>query len=130
MQRMPSTRRITTGSPFEKQYGYSRALIREPFVFVAGTTGYDYAAMRMPEDVAAQTHNIWKTIGETLAQADASLDDLVRATIYLTDAADAATVLPICGQYMGAAAPAASCVIVAGLIDPAMKVEIEVTAMR
>jgi enamine deaminase RidA (YjgF/YER057c/UK114 family) len=125
------TRRLlTTGSPMEKSYGYSRAVVQEPWIFVAGTTGYDYAAMAMPEDVAEQARNAWDTIARILEEADASLSDIIRATYYVTDPAHAEPVLQVCGEVLREIRPAATLLIVAGLLRPEMKVEIEVTALR
>lgn len=125
------TRRlISTGSPMEKAYGYSRAVVQEPWIFMAGTTGYDYARMAMPEDVKAQTRNCWSTIERTLKEAGASLSDIVRATYYVTDIAHAEPVLTVCGEVLREIRPAATLLVVAGLLLPEMKVEIEVTALR
>jgi enamine deaminase RidA (YjgF/YER057c/UK114 family) len=125
------TRRlISTGSPMEKAYGYSRAVVQDPWVFVAGTTGYDYATMTMPDDVAAQARNCWITIAAALRDAGSSLREIVRATYYVTDASYAVPVLEICGDALGDIRPAASIVDVAGLLKPEMKVEIEVTALK
>lgn len=121
---------ISTGSPMERAYGYSRAVVDGDFVFVAGTTGYDYASMSMPRDAATQTHNVWNTIAHVLAQADATLADIVRVQYFITDRADAEAVLSICGAILADVRPAAGLYVVAGLLDPAMKVEIEVTARR
>src|SRR6202163_184906 len=92
-----SRRLISTGSPFEKAAGYSRAVIDGDFAFVAGTTRYDYATMTMPADVTSQTRNCFKTIGEALKDGGFSMADIVRATYYVTDAKDADTVLAVCG---------------------------------
>jgi enamine deaminase RidA (YjgF/YER057c/UK114 family) len=125
------TRRLlTTGSPMEKAYGYSRAVVLEPWIFVAGTTGYDYAAMAMPEDVAEQARNAWGTIARILEEADASLSDIVRATYYVTEPTYAEPVLQVCGEVLREIRPAATLLVVAGLLRPEMKVEIEVTALR
>ncbi|CUA88933.1 Enamine deaminase RidA, house cleaning of reactive enamine intermediates, YjgF/YER057c/UK114 family [Chelatococcus sambhunathii] len=125
------TRRlISTGSPFERAYGYSRAVIDEPFAFVAGTTGYDYATMAMPEDAAAQARNCWATIARTLEEAGLSLADIVRATYYVTDVAHAEPLLTVCGEVLADVRPAATLLVVAGLLKPEMKVEIEVTALK
>jgi enamine deaminase RidA (YjgF/YER057c/UK114 family) len=125
------TRRLlTTGSPMEKAYGYSRAVVQEPFVFVAGTTGYDYATMTMPDGVVEQARNCWRTIAATLEDAGSGLADVVRATYYVTDPADAVPVLEVCGEVMGEIRPAAAILVVAGLLRPEMKVEIEVTALK
>ena len=125
------TRRlISTGSPFEKTAGYSRAVIDGDFAFVAGTTGYDYTTMTMPADVTSQARNCFKTIEETLQGAGFAMADIVRATYYVTDAKDADAVLAICGEMLGDIRPAATILVVAGLYKPEMKVEIEVTAKR
>ncbi|HYS83449.1 MAG TPA: RidA family protein [Bradyrhizobium sp.] len=125
------TRRlISTGSPFEKTAGYSRAVIDGDFAFVAGTTGYDYTTMTMPVDVTSQARNCFKTIEETLQGAGFAMADIVRATYYVTDAKDADTVLAVCGDVLGDIRPAATLLVVVGLYKPEMKVEIEVTAKR
>ncbi|HMH63377.1 MAG TPA: RidA family protein [Bradyrhizobium sp.] len=125
------TRRlISTGSPFEKTAGYSRAVIDGDFAFVAGTTGYDYTTMTMPADVTSQARNCFKTIEETLQGAGFAMADIVRATYYVTDAKDADTVLAVCGEVLGDIRPAATLLVVVGLYKPEMKVEIEVTAKR
>jgi enamine deaminase RidA (YjgF/YER057c/UK114 family) len=125
------TRRlISTGSPFEKTAGYSRAVIDGDFAFVAGTTGYDYTTMTMPADVTSQARNCFKTIEETLQGAGFAMADIVRATYYVTDAKDADTVLAVCGDVLGDIRPAATILVVVGLYKPEMKVEIEVTAKR
>src|SRR5437016_5967795 len=101
-------RLISTGSPFEKKAGYSRAVADGDFCFVAGTTGYDYATMAMPDDIAAQTHNCFKTISSALAEAGFALADVVRATYYVTNVADMDAVLSTCGEYLGEIRPAAT----------------------
>jgi enamine deaminase RidA (YjgF/YER057c/UK114 family) len=126
---MSGRRLIGSGSPFESAYGYSRAVVQGGFVFVAGTTGYDYASMTMPASAAAQAEACWRTIGDVLAQAGAGLGDIVRATYYVTDRMEAEAVLGICGRVLAEIRPAATIVIVAGLLRPEMKVEIEVTAL-
>jgi enamine deaminase RidA (YjgF/YER057c/UK114 family) len=123
-------RLISTGSPFEKAGGYSRAVVDGDFCFVAGTTGYDYATMTMPADVAAQAENCFHTIGGVLADAGFALADVVRATYYIVDRAEADTVLAVCGRHFAHIRPASSILVVAGLLKPEMKVEIEVTARR
>ena len=125
------TRRlISTGSPFEKAAGYSRAVVDGDFVFVAGTTGYDYATMTLPSDVASQTKNCFKTIGNALKEAGFAMADIVRATYYITDAGDADAVFTVCGETLGEIRPAATLLVVAGLYKPEMKIEVEVTAKR
>lgn len=125
-----SRRLISTGSPFEKTAGYSRAVIDGDFAFVAGTTGYDYATMTMPADVTSQTRNCFKTIEATLKDGGFTLADIVRATYYVTDAADADAVFSVCGERLGDIRPAATLLVVAGLLKPEMRIEIEVTAKR
>lgn len=120
---------ISTGSPFERTAGYSRALVDGDWCFVSGTTGYDYASMVMPEDVRDQTRNCLQTIGAALAEAGFALGDVVRAHYYITDAADADVVFPILGEAFGDIRPAAT-MIICGLIRAEMKIEIEVTALR
>jgi enamine deaminase RidA (YjgF/YER057c/UK114 family) len=127
---MMSRRLISTGSPFEKTAGYSRAVIDGDFAFVAGTTGYDYTTMTMPADVTSQARNCFKTIEETLQGAGFAMADIVRATYYVTDARDADAVLAVCGEVLGDIRPAATILVVVALYKPEMKVEIEVTAKR
>jgi enamine deaminase RidA (YjgF/YER057c/UK114 family) len=122
-------RLISTGSPFEKTAGYSRAVSDGDFCWVAGTTGYDYATMSMPESVEDQTRNTMKTIAAALAEADFSLTDVVRANYYITDAAYVDWIFPILGEYFGEIRPAAT-MVVCGLNKPEMKIEIEVTARK
>jgi enamine deaminase RidA (YjgF/YER057c/UK114 family) len=125
------TRRlISTGSPFEKTGGYSRAVVDGDFAFVSGTTGYDYTTMVMPADVTAQTQNCFKTIGAALTEAGFELADIVRATYYIIDRDDADAVFAVTGAHFGEIRPASSILVVAGLLKPEMKVEIEVTAKR
>ena len=125
-----SRRLISTGSPFEKAAGFSRAVIDGDFAFVAGTTGYDYATMTMPSDVTDQTRNCFKTIEAALKDGGFALAEIVRATYYVTDAADADAVLAVCGELLGEIRPAATLLVVVGLLKPDMRVEIEVTAKR
>jgi enamine deaminase RidA (YjgF/YER057c/UK114 family) len=120
---------ISSGSTFEEIAGYSRALVDDDFVYVSGTTGFDYGTMLISDDLGEQTHQAMKNIEDALAKAGASLDDVVRAHYYLTSPADFEIVGPIIGRYLNKARPAASAVVV-GLIDQRMKIEIEVTARR
>lgn len=122
-----AVQRISTGSPFEKQAGYSRAIKDGEWVHVAGTTGYDYKTMIMPEDVASQAENCFQTISAALEEAGSSLNDVVRAHYYITDPSFADDVFQATGKYFGEVRPAAT-MVVAGLIKPEMKIEIEVTA--
>ena len=125
-----SRRLISTGSPFEKTAGYSRAVIDGDFAFVAGTTGYDYATMTMPADVTSQTRNCFKTIEAALKEGGFALADIVRATYYIIDLKDVDAHFAVCGEFLGEIRPAATMLVVAGLFKPEMKVEIEVTAKR
>ena len=120
-------RLISTGSPFEAQIGYSRAVVCDGWVFVAGTTGYDYATMTLPEGVVDQCRNTLATIGRALAEAGAGFDDVVRVRYILPEAADWPLCWPLVSAAFAVARPAAT-MIVAGLQDPAMRIEIEVTA--
>jgi enamine deaminase RidA (YjgF/YER057c/UK114 family) len=120
---------ISTGSPFERTAGYSRAVVQGDWCFVSGTTGYDYATMIMPDSVEEQARNCLATIGKALDEAGFSFRDVVRAHYYVTDAAFADLVFPILGEVFGDIRPAAT-MVVCGLIRPEMKIEIEVTALR
>ncbi|GJE41100.1 2-iminobutanoate/2-iminopropanoate deaminase [Methylobacterium soli] len=106
----------------------TRAVVQDGFVFVAGTTGYDDASMVMPASVEAQTEACWRTIGSVLSESGTSLACIVRATYYVTDREDAEVVLRVCGRVLATIKPAATLLVVAGLLRPEMKVEIEVTA--
>ena len=125
-----SRRLISTGSPFEKTAGYSRAVVDGDFAFVDGTTGYDYSTMTMPADVTSQSRNCFKTIAAALQEAGFEMADIVRATYYLTDVNDADAHFAVCGEVLGDIRPAATMVVVAALLKPEMKVEIEITAKR
>ena len=122
-----TVRRISTGSPFEERIGYSRAVVADGWVFVAGTTGYDYATMTMPDSIVDQCRNTLATISRTLDEAGSGLDHVVRATYILPDAAEWETCWPILAEAFRIARPAAT-MMVAGLQSPEMKIEIEVTA--
>ena len=119
---------VSTGSPFEKTAGYSRAVLDGDMAFVAGTTGYDYKTMTMPADVASQARNCFRTIEAALREGGFAMHDIVRATYYITDPSDADALLAVCGDVLGEIRPAATLLVVAGLYKPEMKVEIEVTA--
>ncbi|MFC6490390.1 RidA family protein [Nitratireductor sp. GCM10026969] len=122
-------RLISTGSPFEKTAGYSRAVVDGEWCFVSGTTGYDYATMAMPESVEEQTRNCLATIRAALMEAGFEMADVVRAHYYVTDRAHVDRVFPILGETFGEIRPAAT-MIVCNLNKPEMKVEIEVTALK
>ncbi|MRX49875.1 RidA family protein [Paracoccus sp. S-4012] len=121
--------RISSGSPFEAALGYSRAVVRGPWCFVSGTTGYDYAAMTMPESAAEQAENCFATIFAALDEAGFTRGDIVRVQYTVTDAALVDEIAPVLARRLGEVRPAAT-MVVAGLIRPEMKVEIEVTALR
>lgn len=122
-------RRISTGSPFEKTMGYSRAVVKGPWCFVSGVTGYDYSTMTMPDAVADQAKNCFETILSVLAEAGFTADDIVRVQYTVTDQTHVEPVIPVLGAYLSEIRPAATMVI-AGLIKPEMKIEIEVTAFK
>jgi enamine deaminase RidA (YjgF/YER057c/UK114 family) len=120
---------ISSGSPFEKQAGYSRALVDEHYVHVAGTTGYDYASMTMPDGVEAQTRNIFTTIAATLQEAGSDISKVVRARYYLTSRDGTQALFKVTGEVFGDVRPAAT-LIICDLMQEEMLVEIEVTATR
>ncbi len=128
-----SRRLISTGSPFEKHAGYSRAVVQETsegiWCFVSGTTGYDYITMTMPGDLSAQVANIFRTIAAALDDAGLSLADIVRANYIITDASFRDEAFTEIGKVLTDIRPAAT-MIIAGLVDPEMKIEIDVTAFR
>lgn len=120
---------ISTGSPFETVAGYSRAVVDGPWCFVSGTTGYDYATMTMPDAVSAQAENAMATIARALDEAGFAMSDVVRVRYIVTDATYADPVFSVVGRWFANIRPAAT-MIVAGLIRPEMKIEIEATAFR
>jgi len=120
---------VSSGSPFEKTMGYSRAVAQGPFCFVSGTTGYDYTKMVMPDSAADQARNALKTIQKALGEAGFSLNDVVRVTYYLSDLSWADSVIPVFGEFFGEIRPAAT-LLVAQMLKPEMKIEIEVTAYK
>jgi enamine deaminase RidA (YjgF/YER057c/UK114 family) len=122
-------RRISTGSPFETELAYSRAVVRGDWCFVAGTTGYDYATMRMPEAAVDQARAAFATIARTLAEAGFAMADVVRVNYTITDARFRLEIGPALREALGEVRPAAT-MVVAGLNEPEMKIEIEVTAFR
>src|SRR5436305_87259 len=122
-------RLISSGSPFEAAGGYSRAVVDGEWVFVAGTTGFDYAAMTISDDPAEQARQALRNIEKALAEAGATLADVVRTRYYVPDLADWQHITPVLGEVFGTIRPA-STAIVCGLVDPRMKIEIEVTARR
>ena len=121
--------RISSGSTFEQQLGYSRAVVAGDWVFVSGTTGFDYSRMTIEDDVVAQAEQCFKNIEAALQQAGSSLQDVVRVTYVLPNGADFEPCWPVLRQYFGEVRPAAM-MVCAGLLDPRMKIEIEVTAVK
>jgi enamine deaminase RidA (YjgF/YER057c/UK114 family) len=122
-------RLISSGSPFEAESGYSRAVVDGEWIFVAGTTGFDYAQMTITEDPAEQARQAFRNIEAALAEAGATLGDVVRVRYYVPDAADWPAIVPVLGEVFGTIRPAATALI-CGLVDPRMRIEIEVTARR
>lgn len=120
---------ISSGSPFEEQIGYSRAVVDGDWIFVSGTTGFDYASMTISDDVAQQAEQCLKNIQQALRQAGADLADVVRVHYILPRAADFEACWPVLRRYLGTVRPAAT-MWSAALLDPRMKIEIEVTARR
>ena len=120
---------ISSGSPFEAQIGYSRAVVAGDWVFVSGTTGFDYSDMTISSDIAEQTEQCLKNIQSALQQAHASMADVVRVTYVLPNASQFQQCWPMLQKYFGDVRPAAM-MISAGLLDARMLIEIEVTAIR
>ena len=122
-------RLISSGSTFEREIGYSRAVVDGEWVFVSGTTGYDYLAMTISDDLLEQTEQCLRNIKSALEQAGASFADVVRVTYILPRSDDFPACWPVLRKYFGDVRPAAT-MISAGLADPRMRIEIEVTARR
>ena len=120
---------ISSGSRFESDMGYSRAVVVGDWIFVSGTTGFDYASMTISEDVAEQAAQCLKNIATALAQAGATLDEVVRVNYILPQSYDFEDCWPVLRHYLGQARPAAT-MVSAGLLDSRMKIEIEVTALK
>ena len=124
------TRRlISSGSPFEAQIGYSRAVVQGDWCFVAGITGYDYAAMKMADGIAAQAQACFDTLQDVLDEAGFQVTDIVRVTHLVSDRALIDDLLPVLARNLGAVRPAAT-MVVAGLMKAEMLYELEVTAFR
>jgi enamine deaminase RidA (YjgF/YER057c/UK114 family) len=122
-------RLISSGSSFEKSIGYSRAVVEGNWIFVSGTTGFDYTTMTIEDDVVSQCEQALRNIAAALKQAGSGLADVVRVHYLVTTAADFERCWPALGKAFGAVRPAATAMVV-GLTDPRMKIEIEVTAIR
>lgn len=121
--------RISSGSTFEETIGYSRAVVHENWVFVSGTTGFDYSNMTISDDIITQTDQCLRNIAAALTQAGSSLADVVRVNYVVPNADEFPLCWPVLRQYFGEVRPAAM-MISAGLADPRMKIEIEVTAIK
>lgn len=122
-------RLISSGSTFEQEIGYSRAVVQGDWVFVSGTTGFDYTAMTIAPGIEAQTEQCLRNIEAALQQAGASLRDVVRVTYVLPDGSEFPKTWPVLRRFFGEVRPAAM-MISAGLADPRMRIEIEVTALK
>ena len=120
---------ISSGSPFEQQIGYSRAVVQGPWVFVSGTTGFDYASMQIAEDIAAQAEQCFQNIAAALAQAGSRVADVVRVHYIVPQASEFELCWPVLQRWLGDVRPAAT-MICAGLLDARMRIEIEVTALK
>jgi enamine deaminase RidA (YjgF/YER057c/UK114 family) len=120
---------ISSGSSFEREIGYSRAVAQGDWVFVSGTTGFDYGTMTIAPDIETQTEQCLRNIESALAQAGATLRDLVRVTYVLPDASEFPKTWPVLKRHLGDVRPAAM-MISAGLADPRMRIEIEATALK
>jgi enamine deaminase RidA (YjgF/YER057c/UK114 family) len=120
---------IGSGSTFEQEIGYSRAVVQGDWIFVAGTTGFDYSTMTIPDGVEAQTEQCLKNIEAALVEAGSSLKDVVRVTYVLPDGGEFRKCWPVLRKHFGEVRPAAT-MISAGLLDPRIRIEIEVTALR
>ncbi len=122
-------RSITTGLAYEEKVGYSRALVAGDWVFVSGTTGRDRLTNEIPEGIVEQTHNTFRTIIWALEEAGSSMAEVVRGRIAVTDRRYEQDLLPVLGHYLGPIRPALT-IYVAELLDPRLKIEIDVTALR
>ena len=120
---------ISSGSSFEKEMGYSRAVVEGDWVFVSGTTGFNYDDMTIADDVVNQTEQCLKNIAGVLEQAGSSMSKVVRITYILPDASEFEQCWPVLKKYLGEVRPAAT-MFAAGLSDPRMKIEIQVTALN
>ncbi len=120
---------ISSGSTFERDIGYSRAVVQGDWVFVSGCTGFDYSKMTISEDVVEQAEQCFRNIESALTQAGARMADIVRVTYMLPNGADFQPCWPVLRKYLGESRPAAT-MISCGLADARMRIEIEVTALR
>lgn len=120
---------VSSGSPFEERIGYSRAVVVGDWIFVSGTTGFDYSNMSISESIVEQTEQCLRNIDSALQKAGSSLNDVVRVTYVLPTGSEFEQCWPVLRKYFGEVRPAAM-MISAGLADPRMKIEIEVTALK
>jgi enamine deaminase RidA (YjgF/YER057c/UK114 family) len=120
---------VSSGSSFEAEVGYSRAVVDGDWIFVSGTTGFDYSTMTISDDVVAQCEQSMRNVASALARAGASIADIVRVRYIVPKREDFEPCWPVLKRYLGDVRPA-STMIQAGLFDPRMKIEIEVTARR
>jgi enamine deaminase RidA (YjgF/YER057c/UK114 family) len=121
--------RISSGSTFEHDIGYSRAIVAGDRVFVSGTTGYDYATMSIADDIVEQTEQCFRNIEAALLEAGASLRDVVRVTYIVSNGDECPRCWPVLRRWLGEIRPAAT-MIAAGLASPQMRIEIQVTAPK
>ena len=126
---MSDRKLISSGSQFEQKIGYSRAVVDGRWVFASGTTGFDYATMTISDSVVEQAEQCFGNIAAALGQAGSSLADVVRVHYILTRREDFEPIWPVLQKYLGEVRPACT-VIVAGLVDPRMLIEVEVTAVK
>jgi enamine deaminase RidA (YjgF/YER057c/UK114 family) len=126
---MADRRLISSGSPFEAQIGYSRAVVAGPWVFMSGTTGFDYKSMTIADNVVEQAEQCFRNVAGVLEQAGVSFADVVRITYLVTRREDFERIWPVLERYLGEVRPACT-VIVAQLLDPRMLIEVEVTAFK
>ena len=126
---MVSRRRIASGSPFEEQIGYARAVVDGEWVHVSGTTGFDYQRMQISDDVVEQAEQCLRNIAWALEQAGSAIEDVVRVRYLLPERSDFERCWPVLRRWFGEVRPAAT-MMACGLMDPRMKIEIEVTAHR
>jgi enamine deaminase RidA (YjgF/YER057c/UK114 family) len=124
-----SRRLVSSGSPFEHEVGYSRAVVDGDWVFVSGTTGFDYARMTISDNVVEQAELCFRNIAHAIDQAGVKFDDVVRVRYIMARREDFELCFPVLKKYLGTVRPAAT-MIVAGLSDPRMLIEIEVTARK
>ena len=124
-----SRKYVSSGSDFERVAGYSRAVIDGRWVFMSGTCGFDYASGTIVDDVVGQAEQAFRNIGAALKEAGSDLDEVVRVRAFLADVADFQAVAPVFGRFLGTARPA-NTTVGAQLVDPRIKIEIEVTARK